>query len=153
MNDFAQNVDATRVTAVTPSARFTQLKASNYDLSNTCNLTCEGCLYFARSSSGPAHDGIDAEWEALFAAEAARGINFAYIAGAEPALQPARLQSAWRHIKTGVIFTNGTRKIDPDIGFRIHVSLWGIGETAKELRGADGLRLWKSLFLPLETAE
>lgn len=114
-----------------------KLVASNYDISNTCNLTCEGCLYFARTAAMPKGDGEDANWEALFRSEAARGVNFAYLAGAEPSLTPNRIRSAWKHIKGGVVFTNGTRKIPADVGFRIHVSLWGMDDTSAELRGAN----------------
>ena len=117
--------------------RISQLVASNYDISNTCNLTCEGCLYFARTAAMPKGDGQDAIWEALFRTEAARGVNFAYLAGAEPSLTPNRIRFAWNHIKAGLVFTNGTKKIARDIGFRIHVSLWGMEDTSAELRGAN----------------
>ena len=120
-------------------AGLSTLKASNYDISATCNLTCEGCLFFAREGGVPFDQGDDAAWEARFAAEAARGVNFAYLAGAEPSMVPQRIAAAWRHIKAGVIFTNGTRRIDPDIGYRIHVSLWGLGEMAATLRGGDSV--------------
>lgn len=116
-----------------------RFKGGNYDVSSNCNLTCEGCLFFARADGVPLdRDGGD-DWDALFAGEAARGVNFAYIAGAEPSLVPGRLAAAWRHIKAGVIFTNGTRRIDPAIGFRIHVSLWGLDELAATLRGGDSV--------------
>ncbi|MFD1508593.1 hypothetical protein [Lacimonas salitolerans] len=112
-------------------------QGSSYDISATCNLTCEGCLFFARADVSDIPQGRDADWARLFAAEAARGVNFAYIAGAEPSMVPTRLRAAWDHIKAGVIFTNGTRAIDPAIGYRIHVSLWGLGDTSTSLRGAD----------------
>lgn len=115
------------------------LKASTYDISASCNLTCEGCLFFAREGGVPFDQGDDAAWEARFAAEAARGVNFVYLAGAEPSMVPQRIASAWRHIKAGVVFTNGTRRIDPAIGYRIHVSLWGLGEMAATLRGGDSV--------------
>lgn len=111
---------------------------SNYDISRLCNLTCEGCLFF-EGSDYLAHldDKSDAEWDAFFAAEAGRGVNFAYLAGAEPALRPERLRMAARHIKRGVIFTNGTVAIDPALPFAIHVSLWGNVEDTVRLRGAS----------------
>ncbi|MHA6264649.1 hypothetical protein ACXYMO_15740 [Arenibacterium sp. CAU 1754] len=115
-----------------------RLKSSNYDVSNTCNLTCEGCLYFAK----PAKDRIDSEagditWDTLFKAEAERGINFAYLAGAEPSMTMERVRAAARHIPYGVVFTNGTRRIDADIPYRLHVSMWGLGDNSDKLRGAD----------------
>jgi len=120
---------------------------SNYDVSRLCNLTCEGCLFF-EGSDYLAHldDKSDAEWDAFFAAEAARGVNFAYLAGAEPALRPERLGMAARHIKRGVIFTNGTIAIDPDLPFAIHVSLWGNVEDTERLRGGSSYEKAFRLF-------
>lgn len=34
------------VTPSRPAKRFRTIKSSNYDVSNTCNLTREGCHYF-----------------------------------------------------------------------------------------------------------
>lgn len=118
--------------------RIGRLRGSNYDISNTCNLTCEGCLYFARDTALPTETReTDRDWEELFRREAARGINFAYLAGAEPSLVPQRIRAAQAHIPNGVVFTNGTRRIDDDIRFRIHVSLWGLDDNSGRLRGAD----------------
>jgi len=115
-----------------------RLRTSNYDISSTCNLTCEGCLYF--SGAGPeidraVHD-ID-EWRAFFAAEARRGINFAYVAGAEPSLYPDRIQACQDVIPFGVIFTNGIKKIGVETSYRIHVSLWGNDKGSQLYRGAS----------------
>ncbi|MFZ5963390.1 hypothetical protein ACOXXX_10595 [Thalassococcus sp. BH17M4-6] len=128
---------STRPTLSALRRRIGRLQASSYDVANICNLTCEGCLYFARASTHPQADGTDLKWDALFRAEARRGVNFAYLAGAEPSMVPNRLRAAWTHIGAGVVFTNGTRRIADDLGFRIHVSLWGIGDSSAELRGAD----------------
>ena len=113
-----------------------RLKSSNYDIANQCNLTCEGCLYFS-SERVPNTDGHDSDWQSLFRAEADRGINFAYLAGAEPSLEPQRIAMAYAHIPHGVVFTNGTKRIDPSIDYRIHVSVWGLGKQGAALRGAD----------------
>lgn len=111
---------------------------SNYDISDTCNLTCEGCLYFAGSDRlGHEQEQADAEWERLFAAEAARGVNFAYLAGAEPALRPSRLAAAARQIGRGVIFTNGTVRLNPRLPFAVHVSVWGNRTDSAAARGGD----------------
>jgi len=121
-------------------ARVGRLVPSNYDISDTCNLRCEGCLFFDGADRHGHDDAADdAAWDRFFAEEAARGVNFAYIAGAEPALVPNRLRSAHRHIANGVIFTNGTRRIPPEIDFRIHVSVWGAPAENARLRGADNV--------------
>jgi sulfatase maturation enzyme AslB (radical SAM superfamily) len=117
------------------------MRPSQYDVADKCNLTCEGCLYFA----GHDHDGtrevtsLD-QVDRFFANEAARGVNFAQLGGAEPALAPEKLQIIARHIPRGLIFTNGTITIDPSIRYRIHISIWGEGEAARVLRGADTIK-------------
>ena len=111
---------------------------SNYDVSDRCNLRCEGCLYFeGEDRAGHGDSAGLAAWEQMFAAERARGVNFAYLAGAEPALAPARLRLAARHIGRGVVFTNGTVPIAAELPFAIHVSLWGGAEDTGALRGGD----------------
>lgn len=118
--------------------RIGRLRTSNYDISSTCNLTCEGCLYF--SGAGPEIDRAVQdinEWRAFFAAEARRGINFAYLAGAEPSLYPDRIQACQDSIPFGVIFTNGIKKINVDTSYRIHVSLWGNDKGSQLYRGAS----------------
>ncbi|MCA1749460.1 MAG: hypothetical protein ABR601_00580 [Parasphingopyxis sp.] len=118
--------------------RLQRFQGSNYDVTNRCNLRCEGCLFFAGDDYLDHDDDPDlVAWDRLFADEAARGVNFAYLAGAEPALAPDILRIAYKHIPDGVIFTNGTIKIPQDIGYRLHISIWGGSETAAELRGAD----------------
>lgn len=114
------------------------LRTSNYDISNTCNLRCEGCLYFSGAGSEISRSELDiVAWREFFEREARRGINFAYLAGAEPSLTPARIRACHDHIPMGVIFTNGTKRIDPDIRYRIHVSVWGSDDRSALYRGAD----------------
>lgn len=82
------------------------LRTSNYDVSNTCNLRCEGCLYFSGAGEEISRAETDiAVWQAFFAAEARRGVNFAYIGGAEPSLTQDRIRACHDHI--GVVSENG----------------------------------------------
>jgi MoaA/NifB/PqqE/SkfB family radical SAM enzyme len=110
--------------------------ASNYDIARRCNLRCEGCLFF-EGTDYRAHpdDKTEAEWEAFFAAERQRGVNFVYLGGAEPALKPRRLKLAAKCIPRGVIFTNGTMPIDRSLSYTLHVSIWGTEEQTDGLRG------------------
>jgi hypothetical protein len=109
---------------------------SNYDVSDVCNLRCEGCLYFEGSDrDGHADTASDAAWARMFESEGARGVSFAYLAGAEPALVPERLRLAAQHIGRGVVFTNGTVPIDARLPFALHVSLWGDEQDTPLLRG------------------
>lgn len=111
---------------------------SNYDVNDGCNLRCEGCLYFAGTDrDGHANLATDDAWATLFAAERRRGVNFAYLAGGEPALAPNRLALAAEHIGRGVVFTNGTVRVDERLPFILHVSIWGDQAGSVALRGGD----------------
>lgn len=117
------------------------IRISGYDLTKRCNLRCEGCFFFeGELSTRYEEDRSLAEYDEFFESEVARGINYPHFAGAEPALVQDRLHVAWRHWKRGLVYTNGTVRIDPDIGFMIHLSLWGDPDTDRRLRGAPVFR-------------
>ncbi|MEE7474793.1 hypothetical protein MPAR168_22240 [Methylorubrum populi] len=114
------------------------LRPSQYDITSSCNLTCEGCLFFSGSDS----DGVRDEQrpgtvDAFFAEEARRGVRYGYFGGAEPSLAEAKLRAAAAHIPYGVVFTNGIKRLSADIPYRVHVSVWGAPERSRALRGAD----------------
>jgi len=114
---------------------------SGYDLTKRCNLRCEGCFFFEGELSVIYPEAkTDAEYDAFFADEVRRGVNYPHFAGAEPALVQERLRIAARHWRRGLVYTNGTVRIDPEIRFMIHVSLWGNPETDAHLRGAPVFR-------------
>lgn len=117
--------------------RIGTVKASNYDITSLCNLRCEGCLYFS-GNDYKKHTEEDSKekWHEFFKSEAERGINFAYLAGAEPSLVQDRIKAAESYIQRGAIFTNGTKKIDSSINYKIHISIWG-AEGSQEYRGKD----------------
>lgn len=117
------------------------LRPSQYDITSTCNLACEGCLFFSGQDHLDHADLSDLHTiDAFFAAEAARGVRYGYFGGAEPALAEGKLIAASRHIPYGVVFTNGTRAISREIPYRIHVSVWGSPARSRNLRGADLLQ-------------
>lgn len=125
-----------RLAEVRKAARY--FKTSTYEISAHCNLKCEGCLYFSGEHAYQHTERTDAEtWREFFRQEAERGITFAFLAGAEPSLVIDRLLAAWEFIPTGMVVTNGTRRIPEEIGFRIHVSVWGNEATTKLTRGAN----------------
>jgi hypothetical protein len=116
------------------------LRPSQYDLTSICNLTCEGCLFFSGSDYLKHKDVDNIEIvNKFFEAEAARGVRYGYFGGAEPSLVEEKLVAAFSHIPYGVVFTNGTRTISREIKYRIHVSVWGLPERSRILRGADML--------------
>jgi hypothetical protein len=107
---------------------------AHYDVSTACNLRCESCYYF--DAPQRAEDcRTPEEWERFLSSERDRGVNFAMIAGAEPSLRIDRLRLVHRYIPNGVVYTNGTIRVPEELGFRIHISVWGIGDTDAEMRG------------------
>jgi len=129
--DFAARYeDAKRVVRVFRKPGF-------YEITQRCNLKCEGCYYFegGRTNHVPEVISIEA-WERFFAAEAERHVTMAYFVGAEPALHQERLIAAAPHFPYGNIGTNGTIRIDPAVPYRIGVSVWaGNDATDREMRG------------------
>lgn len=127
------------------SAVFARARASRsrvtsaYDISSTCNLFCEGCLFFDRDGghAGAAERADIAHFEDLFAAEKARGVTYPLMAGAEPALRQDVLRVAARHFRGGMVHSNGTVRLDPALPFRIFISVWGGPALTKQWRGAD----------------
>lgn len=113
-----------------------------YEVSERCNLFCEGCFYFEGPSLVRSHQSADIEsWRAFFERESnERKVSMAYFAGAEPALEQERLFAAKDFFPYSNVGTNGTIKIDPAIPFRIAVSVWGDAETDTKLRGANVFR-------------
>lgn len=120
---------------------------SGYDITKRCNLRCEGCFFFEGDlSAGYPDDRTTEEFDAFFKAESERGVTYPHFAGAEPALVPDRLRAANQYWKNGLIYTNGTVRIDPDITFMLHVSLWGNEQSDLVNRGAPvfkrGLKIY-----------
>ncbi len=116
--------------------RYFFLRESTYDVTRRCNIRCDGCYFF----NGEKQHGTDATdpeaWRRLMIAERERGITFAVLAGAEPALVPDVLRACAESIPTGAIATNGLRTIPEDIRYRIHISVWGNDVTSASLREA-----------------
>jgi hypothetical protein len=113
-----------------------------YEISQRCNLKCEGCYYFENQSRQPVHEERSlAAWEEFFAAESERGVSMAYFLGAEAALEPERLMAASGYFPHGNIGCNGTIRVDPAIPYRVAVSVWGGDDASdRKLRGASVFR-------------
>jgi len=115
--------------------------SNNYDLTSRCNLFCEGCFYFEGDDYKRAKEEFDLlKWRAFFKTQGEQGVTYANIAGAEPALEQRRIAIAYEFIKRGCVFTNGTIKIDPSIGYAILISVWGDELTTAKLRGGGVFR-------------
>jgi hypothetical protein len=72
-------------------------------------------------------------------AEKARGITYVVLAGAEPSLVPDLCRICYEEMPLGTIATNGLVLIPPDIGYRIHISVWGNDETSRRVRRAENM--------------
>ncbi|MFD1332116.1 hypothetical protein ACFQ4O_08910 [Methylopila musalis] len=64
-------------------------------------------------------------------------MTYGQFGGAEPALRQDVLRAAARHLTRGLVFSNGTIRLDPALPYAIHISVWGLGEQGARLRGAD----------------
>ena len=119
--------------------RYFFLRESTYDMSNRCNIRCEGCYYFTGDKQF-AEENRDAQaWRQLLEAEKARGITFVVLAGAEPSLVPELCAACHEVIPLGAIASNGLKKIPPAIAYRIHISVWGNDQTSLTIRKAPDM--------------
>lgn len=119
--------------------RYFFLRESTYDMTNRCNIRCEGCYYFEGEKQFAVENKDPAAWKDLLTAEKERGITFVVLAGAEPSLVPELCRTCYETIDMGAIATNGIRAIPADIGYRIHISVWGNDQTSRDIRGAKDM--------------
>jgi hypothetical protein len=115
------------------------LRESTYDMTNRCNLRCDGCYYYEGAKQFAQENGEPRAWRELMRREKARGITYVVLAGAEPSLVPELLEVCFAEMPLGCIATNGLRRIDPAVGYRIHISVWGNDETSRQVRKAREL--------------
>ena len=119
--------------------RYFFLRESTFDMSNRCNIRCEGCYYFTGEKQFAAEEGDTKAWQALMEGEKERGITFAVLAGAEPSLVPHLCEICYKVIPHGAIATNGLKVIPREIDYRIHISVWGNDETSRNIRKAGDM--------------
>lgn len=119
--------------------RYFFLRESTYDMTNRCNIRCEGCYYFEGPKQQAAEKGDPAAWQALMRSEKNRGITFVVLAGAEPALVPGLCEVCFQEMPLGTIATNGLKFIPESIGYKIHISVWGNDATSRALRNSKDM--------------
>jgi MoaA/NifB/PqqE/SkfB family radical SAM enzyme len=117
--------------------RYFFLRESTYDMTRRCNIRCNGCYYYEGDKQHTLDNRDSAAWAGLMQAEKERGITFVVLAGAEPSLVADLCRVCFAEIPLGAIATNGLKPIPADIGYRIHVSVWGNDATSQRVRGAD----------------
>lgn len=123
------------------------IKSSNYDISERCNLKCEGCLYYEGERPILSDEQNLSEWANLFLKEKERGINLPILTGAEAALELDILYEAAKVWKQGVIYANGSVPIPTDLPFKIHISCWSLDDDEDvRLRGAKAFKRALKIF-------
>jgi hypothetical protein len=114
--------------------KFFFLRESTYDMTSRCNIRCDGCYYYAGEKQFATDRGDPEAWCKLMRDEKARGITFVVLAGAEPALVPELLQACYDEIPLGCVATNGVKRIEKSVRYKIHVSVWGNNATSLRVR-------------------
>jgi hypothetical protein len=117
------------------------LRESTYDMTNRCNIRCDGCYYYEGDKQFAEGNEDPEAWRKLMIAEKARGITYVVLAGAEPSLVPRLLEVCYGEMPLGCIATNGFKRIPERIGYKIHISVWGNDATSLRVRRAKDLLL------------
>lgn len=115
------------------------LRESTYDMTNRCNVRCEGCYYYEGVKQFATENRNPDAWRRLMQSEKARGITYVVLAGAEPSLVPELCEVCFGEISLGAIATNGLKTIPRPVRYRIHISVWGNDETSLRVRGAGDM--------------
>ena len=111
------------------------LRESTYDMTSRCNLRCDGCYFYEGDKQHKSDERDPLKWRALLTSEKERGITFVVLAGAEPSLVPELCLACYEVIPLGCIASNGLRPFPREIGYKIHISVWGDDEESKAFRG------------------
>ena len=119
--------------------KFFFLRESTYDMTNRCNIKCEGCYYYEGDKQFARENREPDAWRKLMQAEKARGITYVVLAGAEPSLVPELCEVCFEEMPLGAIATNGLRLIPAAINYKIHVSVWGNDATSLRVRKAKNM--------------
>ncbi len=115
------------------------LRESTYDMTNRCNIRCDGCYYYEGDKQFAPENRDPEAWRTLMQDEKFRGITYVVLAGAEPSLVPELLEVCYREMPLGSIATNGYLRIPESVGYRIHISVWGNDKTSLRIRRAKDL--------------
>jgi MoaA/NifB/PqqE/SkfB family radical SAM enzyme len=119
--------------------RYFFLRESTYDMSNRCNIRCNGCYYYEGEKQFARENPDPEAWRDLMRAEKKRGITYVVLAGAEPSLVPDLCQVCFDEMPLGAIATNGLRRFPESIGYKIHISVWGNDQTSHQIRNARNM--------------
>ena len=113
------------------------VRASEYHITNACNLRCRGCWFFTFGFDGHSKEETDLpRLRDFIERERARHINAALLIGGEPTLVPDRVMAFVERMDYVTISTNGLRPF-PRQGFErvsIGITLFGGGSLDDEMR-------------------
>lgn len=115
------------------------LRESTYDMTNRCNVRCEGCYYYEGEKQFATENKDPDAWRKLMQSEKARGITYVVLAGAEPSLAPELCEICFREMPLGAIASNGLKVIPRSLNYRIHISVWGNDATSLRIRHARNM--------------
>ncbi|WP_175724249.1 radical SAM protein [Burkholderia ambifaria] len=119
--------------------RFSSLvRASEYHLTNACNIRCKGCWFFEFGHDQQSQEVKSiAQWRAFVAAERKRRVNCALLIGGEPTLFRDRIEAFVDEMRYVSISTNGLKplpNIAPFERVTVFISLFGGGPLDDALR-------------------
>jgi MoaA/NifB/PqqE/SkfB family radical SAM enzyme len=115
------------------------LRESTYDMSNRCNIRCEGCYYYEGDKQFARENRDPDAWRNLMRAEKQRGITYVVLAGAEPSMAAELCEVCYQEMPLGTIATNGLKIIPESIQYKLHLSVWGNDETSLKIRNAKNM--------------
>ena len=115
------------------------LRESTYDMTNRCNIRCNGCYYYEGDKQFALENRDPDAWRALMRSEKARGITYVVLAGAEPSLVSELCTVCYQEMPLGAIATNGLVRMPEAVRYKIHISVWGSDETSLEIRRAKNM--------------
>lgn len=115
------------------------LRESTYDMTNRCNIRCEGCYYYEGDKQFAAENRNPDKWRELMQEEKKRGITYVVLAGAEPSLVQELCEVCFQQMPLGSIASNGLKLIPKSINYKIHISVWGNDATSLRVRHAQNI--------------
>jgi hypothetical protein len=108
------------------------VRASEYHITNACNIRCQGCWFFAHEFDKPGNKSEAearkfTELEAFVLSERARGINTALLIGGEPTLFPERIAVYVKNMDNVTISSNGLKPLPRSEFENVNVALTMFG--------------------------
>lgn len=115
-----------------------RVRASEYHLTNACNIRCKGCWFYEYGHDKTAVEAKSLDdWKAFVASQRRKKVSAALLIGGEPALFPDRIAAFVEGMRYVSISTNGLRALPREAPFEnvtVFISVFGGGPLDDELR-------------------